>query len=209
MAKKMLVKNVEMMRFVKLKLGADFNFHGISLHCVVNVALEKDGLIRPSMTTFRRWIELNEAHIKKESLLFKEVKLIKKPSKKAIKKAIKKDAAIAELKEKIMLPKIRKARLVKKFHTTKKINNIPTVATNDFLQSYEWRKLRMQALKLHGAKCQCCGATPAMGAVMNVDHIKPRKLFPNLALELSNLQVLCGECNHGKGNWDMTDWRNI
>ena len=78
---------------------------------------------------------------------------------------------------------------------------------DDFLQTYEWRRLRMEALKKYGARCQCCGATPATGAVMNVDHIKPRRLFPGLALDLANLQVLCGECNHGKGNWDMTDWR--
>ena len=76
-----------------------------------------------------------------------------------------------------------------------------------FLASYEWRRVRMQALKKHGARCQCCGATPADGVKMNVDHIKPRKLFPELALSLSNLQVLCEVCNHGKGNWDMTDWR--
>lgn len=82
------------------------------------------------------------------------------------------------------------------------------VTSTDFLYSFEWRKLRMMALKKHGAKCQCCGATPATGAVMNVDHIKPRKFFPELALDLDNLQVLCGECNHGKGNWDTTDWRN-
>ena len=42
---------------------------------------------------------------------------------------------------------------------------------------------------------------------MNVDHIKPRKKYPELALDKSNLQVLCEECNHGKGNWDETDWR--
>jgi 5-methylcytosine-specific restriction endonuclease McrA len=77
----------------------------------------------------------------------------------------------------------------------------------EFLQSYEWRKLRMQALKKYGAKCMCCGATPATGAVMNVDHIKPRKLFPSMALDINNLQILCHECNHGKGNWDQTDWR--
>lgn len=53
----------------------------------------------------------------------------------------------------------------------------------------------------------CCGATPATGAVMNVDHIKPRKLYPHLALDVDNLQILCSDCNHGKGNWDMTDWR--
>ena len=80
-------------------------------------------------------------------------------------------------------------------------------ATTAFLQSYEWRRVRMEALKKHGARCMCCGATPKEGAVMNVDHIKPRKLFPELALDLSNLQVLCNPCNHGKGNWDMTDWR--
>jgi len=80
-------------------------------------------------------------------------------------------------------------------------------ATAAFLESYEWRRVRMQALKSYGARCQCCGVTPADGARMNVDHIKPRKLFPELALDVSNLQVLCHDCNHGKGNWDMTDWR--
>jgi 5-methylcytosine-specific restriction endonuclease McrA len=81
------------------------------------------------------------------------------------------------------------------------------ISSPEFLQSYEWRVIRMQALKLYGAKCACCGATPASGAVMNVDHIKPRKVYPELALCLENLQVLCHECNHGKGNWDATDWR--
>ena len=87
-----------------------------------------------------------------------------------------------------------------------KVRGIHT-ASDAFLMTYEWRKVRMEALKKYGAKCQCCGATPAHGAVMNVDHIKPRKLYPHLALDLNNLQVLCHDCNHGKGNWDMTDWR--
>jgi hypothetical protein len=81
------------------------------------------------------------------------------------------------------------------------------VTTPQFLETYEWRKLRMEALKKYGPKCMCCGATPATGAVMNVDHIKPRKLFPSLAMSLDNLQILCHDCNHGKGNWDRTDWR--
>jgi len=81
------------------------------------------------------------------------------------------------------------------------------VNSDAFLMSYEWRRTRMEVLKRDGAKCACCGATPAKGSVMNVDHIKPRRLFPNLALDVENLQVLCSECNHGKGNWDMTDWR--
>lgn len=83
------------------------------------------------------------------------------------------------------------------------------VISDDFLGTYEWRRLRMEALKKYGSRCQCCGATPKDGAVMNVDHIKPRRIYPELALSLDNLQVLCHECNHGKGNWDMTDWREV
>lgn len=78
-----------------------------------------------------------------------------------------------------------------------------------FLQSKAWKRLRYQALKTYGARCQACGATPECGAKLNVDHIKPRALFPSLALTLTNLQVLCGDCNEGKGNWDMTDFRSL
>lgn len=85
--------------------------------------------------------------------------------------------------------------------------NLPDPMSPAFLESFEWRQLRMVVLRKYGARCQCCGASPATGAVMNVDHIKPRKLFPHLALDEDNLQVLCHECNHGKGNWDQTDWR--
>lgn len=77
-----------------------------------------------------------------------------------------------------------------------------------FLETFEWRQLRMRVLTTRGARCECCGASPADGVtVINVDHIKPRRDFPELALTESNLQVLCAVCNHGKGNWDRTDWR--
>lgn len=91
----------------------------------------------------------------------------------------------------------------------KKIARRPRVDVNSeaFLQSYEWRSLRMRVLRDHGARCMCCGATPDDGLRMHVDHIKPRRQYPHLALEYKNLQVLCEVCNHGKGNWDQTDWR--
>lgn len=78
----------------------------------------------------------------------------------------------------------------------------------EFLQSYEWQRVRMFVLRRDGAKCACCGATPRTGAVMNVDHIKPRRTHPELALDPTNCQVLCNNCNKGKGNWDSTDWRD-
>jgi len=82
------------------------------------------------------------------------------------------------------------------------------VNSAEFLRSYEWRKLRYQALLLHGRRCMCCGRTPDHGIVLHVDHIKPRRKHPELATDINNLQILCEECNHGKGNWDETDHRN-
>lgn len=81
------------------------------------------------------------------------------------------------------------------------------VTSNIFLESYRWKQLRYDAIKKYGNSCQCCGASVKTGAVLNVDHIKPRKLFPQLALDIDNLQILCSECNQGKGNRDQTDWR--
>lgn len=95
----------------------------------------------------------------------------------------------------------------KEFASTNKKNRGNPANHTDFLTSYEWRKLRMLALKKYGPKCQCCGASPTSGAIIHVDHIKPRRYHPELALDINNLQVLCQDCNHGKGAWDDTDWR--
>jgi 5-methylcytosine-specific restriction endonuclease McrA len=76
-----------------------------------------------------------------------------------------------------------------------------------FYASDEWRRVRYDALKLHGGRCQCCGAAPTRDAPLHVDHIKPRSRFPELELALDNLQVLCAACNLGKGARDQTDWR--
>lgn len=81
------------------------------------------------------------------------------------------------------------------------------VKTDGFLRSFQWKEARYKALKRLGLVCMCCGATPMTGAAMMVDHIKPRSKYPELALDPENLQVLCHECNRGKGAWDETDWR--
>jgi 5-methylcytosine-specific restriction endonuclease McrA len=92
----------------------------------------------------------------------------------------------------------------------------PTFETKDeFYKSWEWRTLRMEAIQAHGRACQCCGAAPgqkdASGAPVRicVDHIKPISKHWNLRLDLSNLQILCDECNMGKGNWSETDFRPV
>lgn len=80
------------------------------------------------------------------------------------------------------------------------------VKTEDFLKTQEWAKVRMSTLVKYGARCQCCGTSAKQGATICVDHIKPRKFFPQFALDENNLQVLCDTCNLGKGNVYIKDW---
>lgn len=79
--------------------------------------------------------------------------------------------------------------------------------SGNFYSSDEWRQTRYHALLANDGRCECCGASKASGAVLHVDHIKPRSRFPEFALDLANLQVLCADCNIGKGAADETDWR--
>lgn len=82
-----------------------------------------------------------------------------------------------------------------------------------FYRSWDWRTLRMEVLKTFGHRCQACGNTPqdigmdGKPVKIVVDHIKPLSQFWHLRLDRANLQVLCDECNMGKGAWDQTDYR--
>jgi HNH endonuclease len=79
--------------------------------------------------------------------------------------------------------------------------------TNDFLFSEEWRALRLAALDRYGTDCAKCSRPNSLKFPVNVDHIKPRKFFPHLALDIENLQPLCHPCNKEKGNKDAIDYR--
>lgn len=75
-----------------------------------------------------------------------------------------------------------------------------------FYQTEAWLELRIRVLDTYGSRCMCCGNYPP-DVVIHVDHIKPISIFPELALEFDNCQVLCENCNRGKSNKIMTDFR--
>lgn len=81
--------------------------------------------------------------------------------------------------------------------------------TGDFYDSWEWKRCRYDFLKDRERRCQCCGMTPDVGARIVVDHVKPVKKYWDLRLDAANLQILCDDCNMGKGSRDETDWREI
>lgn len=94
-------------------------------------------------------------------------------------------------------------------HRGRRIEKQPPVPrlVESFYTSEEWRRVRYSAIRSNDGRCECCGDRPTPGNPLHVDHIKPRSKFPDLALERDNLQVLCANCNLGKGNTDAIDWR--
>lgn len=102
---------------------------------------------------------------------------------------------------------MKKKRRTKRLKAGKKGFYTSSGGVTDFYKSKEWRQARYKVLRRYGGACMACGATRSDGVKIHVDHIKPRSKYPHLELDLSNLQVLCEECNVGKGASDCVDWR--
>lgn len=81
------------------------------------------------------------------------------------------------------------------------------MSASDFYESREWLELRYRVLQKANGSCLLCGCRASTVNPLQVDHIKPRSKYPELALAESNLQILCKSCNLGKSNKDATDWR--
>jgi len=58
----------------------------------------------------------------------------------------------------------------------------------------QWKALRFMARRRDGFACVQCGKKGRL----EVDHVKPIRTHPELALELTNLQCLCIGCHSRK-----------
>lgn len=134
----------------------------------------------------------------------------------AIKKiGAKLDISLNELAEKIRLQTnmsykpTKKGRnaLIRKFIFNDKIKGRAKNTQAEFYRTRPWRELRYKALVRCGRRCMCCGAKPTDGIILHVDHVKPRSKFPDLELDINNLQILCEDCNLGKSNLFAHNYR--
>ena len=71
-----------------------------------------------------------------------------------------------------------------------------------FYESEEWKSLRKKVFQVYPPYCGRCGTKKHL----EVDHIKPRSKYPELALDFDNLQILCSTCNLKKGVQDSPEW---
>jgi transcription elongation factor Elf1 len=78
-----------------------------------------------------------------------------------------------------------------------------------FYSSPEWNMVRRQVIKQKGRVCAECGHKIRQNVDITVDHIKPRSKYPDLALNIDNLRVLCRSCNSQKGDRELDNLLNI
>ena len=78
------------------------------------------------------------------------------------------------------------------------------MAGHPFYQSSEWKLLRKQVRanwKRTGKGCGVCGQRIKWNERPVVDHIQNRRKYPELALHIHNLQMVCHPCNSKKAAW--------
>jgi hypothetical protein len=75
-----------------------------------------------------------------------------------------------------------------------------------FYSSPEWAMVRKQVIKQKGRVCAECGRKITQNFDITIDHIKPRSRYPDLALKIENLRVLCRSCNSAKGNREFEEY---
>jgi 5-methylcytosine-specific restriction endonuclease McrA len=70
----------------------------------------------------------------------------------------------------------------------------------------EWRRVRYLFLRQQKRPLTCSLCNRSDGVIC-VDHIKSVRRYPELRSRLDNLQLLCTQCNLGKGSDFDDDWR--
>lgn len=71
-----------------------------------------------------------------------------------------------------------------------------------FYKSAAWFKIRGRVLKRDGYRCVNCGGSVRAKGAGRVDHILPRRKFPEQALHMPNLRTLCVKCDNARHAWD-------
>jgi 5-methylcytosine-specific restriction endonuclease McrA len=105
----------------------------------------------------------------------------------------------AKRKAKKAAAKARRQAELKAIPSKPKRARNPKQKAGSVYKTQAWKRLRYEVLCEQKSTCQICGASPRDGSVMQVDHFYPISSHPQLALEKSNLRVLCASCNWGKG----------
>lgn len=106
------------------------------------------------------------------------------------------------------IPKLKSKNYKDRGIRAYKRNQLRNVKHSEFYNSREWQSLRVKVLNKYKCKCMMCGRTPQDHEVsIHPEHIKSRIKYPELQLDINNIQLLCNDCKNGKGSKYEKDWR--
>lgn len=96
-------------------------------------------------------------------------------------------------------------------HTIKERKRILSNSTkkpkvNCFYLTNRWLILKSKVHQLYKCGCMKCLKEKGDGE-LHIDHILPRSKYPELSLNIHNLQILCRDCNMEKSNKNSIDYR--
>jgi len=96
------------------------------------------------------------------------------------------------------------AKSIKKIKNNRRVRSHSRKKVKPFsIKDLKWMKLRDRVFDKYGKVCLCCGSVDDI----QVDHIKPKSIYPELSYCFDNLQPLCASCNIKKSNIHSTDYR--
>ncbi len=64
---------------------------------------------------------------------------------------------------------------------------------------YSFKKYKNDLFQEFDGKCCYCGVKAFSPQMVDIEHFKPKSLYPDLANDISNLLIACRECNISKG----------
>ncbi|NQU99973.1 MAG: HNH endonuclease [Parcubacteria group bacterium] len=83
-----------------------------------------------------------------------------------------------------------------KSNIDKAILEVKIIKSEGIKKWRSWRKLRKAVIQ-NQPYCAVCG----WGKKLEGHHTKPRHLFPELSLTMSNIIILCRDCHFHLGHW--------
>lgn len=79
---------------------------------------------------------------------------------------------------------------------------IPKEIKDRMWQNYRHPDIKEALFQASHNKCAFCESKPAESGNIEIEHFKPKSLYPQLAFAWENLLPVCRKCNESKSSWD-------